>query len=351
MSNRQLPPLVNFTLTLIIIALSLFLLIYGRPLLIPLVVAIVIWYLIITLAQSIQGVPILGKHLSSSLAYFLAILVCFGVIWILVSLIQSNISAIVAAAPAYQERLEQISRHIFNYVGIENPPHLSSTFKELNFNQLAANFAQTATDIASSTGIIFIYVLFMLMEHHSFDQKLSALMKDEGKLKKARSMVQQIAEQVQIYVKIKTLASLLTGFCSYVVLALVGVDFADFWALMIALLNFIPTIGSIIATIFPCILTIVQFDSWTPFLLVAIGLTAIQFFIGNILEPRFMGKSFNLSALVILLSLAVWGHIWGIAGMFLCVPIMVIANIILANFTETKPIAILLSENGEIRES
>ncbi len=345
----KLPKLVNFTLTLIIIALSLFLLIYGRTLLIPLVVAIVIWYLIITIAQSIQGVPILGKHLSSQLAFFLAILVCFGILCLLVALIQSNIAAIVSAAPAYQERLEQISGHIFRYLGIEHPPHLSTTFQELNFNQIAASFAQTATDIASSTGIILIYVLFMLMEHHSYDKKLAALIHDEGKLKKARSLIQQIGRQVQTYVKIKTLASLLTGFCSYLVLASVGVDFADFWALMIALLNFIPTIGSIIATLFPCILTIVQFDSWTPFLIVAIGLTSLQFFIGNILEPRFMGKSFNLSALVILLSLAVWGHIWGIAGMFLCVPIMVIANIILANFPQTKPIAILLSENGEIR--
>ena len=342
--------LLNFTLTLIIIALTLFFLVAGRTLLIPLVVAIVIWYLIITLAGGLQRVPIFGKYLSSSLAFILSILVCFGVLWVLVSLIQSNIASLLASAPAYQERLEQISQKVFAHIGIKHPPKLSTTFQELNFNQLAASFAQLATDIASNTGVILIYVIFMLLEHHSFDKKLSALIKDKTKLTKARSLIQQIATQVQSYVVIKTFASILTGICSYIVLSLVGVDFADFWALIICLLNFIPTIGAIIATIFPCLLTIVQFDSWTPFLIVAISLTAIQFYIGNILEPRLMGKSFNLSALVIILSLALWGHLWGIAGMFLCVPIMVIMNIILANFSETKSIAILLSEQGEIRK-
>lgn len=338
--------LLNFTLTLIVVALTVVFLITWRALLIPLVVAIVIWYLIITLSQMFQ---MLSKRISSKIALLLAILLCFGILWIIGSLIQSNISSIISSAPVYQERMEQISQNIFKRIGFEHPPRIADTFQELNFNQLAAGLAQTATEIASNTGIIFIYVLFLLWEHHSFDQKLDALINNEEKLKKVRSLISRVGVQVQSYIKIKTLASLLTGVCSYLVLAFVGVDFAAFWALMIALLNYIPTIGSIIATIFPCLLTLVQFDSWTPFLIVAIGLTSIQFYIGNILEPRLMGKSLNLSALVIILSLAAWGHIWGIAGMFLCVPIMVIVNIILANFPQTKPIAILLSEKGEIR--
>lgn len=347
--TNHMPTLLRFTLSLIIIALTLSFLVYGRTLLIPLVVAIVIWYLIVTISTAIQAIPFFGKHLSSPFALFLAIVVCLIALALLFFHIRANITAIVISAPIYQERFEWIIQQIFKSLGIKHPPNISNTLSEFNFNQIAASLAQTATEIASSTTIILIYVIFLLMEQHSFDQKLQALIPEDTKLSKARHMIRQIAEQVQSYIKIKTFASVLTSVLSYVILRLVGVDFADFWALMIFMLNYIPTIGAIIATIFPCILTLVQFDSWIPFIIVAIGLISTQFYIGNILEPRLMGKSFNISALVIILSLAVWGHIWGIAGMFLCVPIMVIVNIILANFPDTQPIAILLSEKGEIK--
>ena len=95
-------------------------------------------------------------------------------------------------------------------------------------------------------------------------------------------------------------------------------------------------------------LILFQFGDSFLFAFVTIVLVSIQFLVGNFLEPRVMGKSFNLSGLVILLSLALWGAIWGIIGMFLCVPITVIATIILANFQTTRPIAVLLSEDGSL---
>ena len=85
-----------------------------------------------------------------------------------------------------------------------------------------------------------------------------------------------------------------------------------------------------------------------PFIIIAVGLGAAQFVIGNVLEPRMMGKSLNLSSLVVIISLAVWGSIWGVTGMFLSVPITVIMMIVLAEFQQTRPIAILLSADGKI---
>ena len=140
----------------------------------------------------------------------------------------------------------------------------------------------------------------------------------------------------------------MTGVLSYLVLVTVGVDFAALWGMLIFLLNFIPTIGSILAVIPPILLSLVQFKGLTPFFIVMSSLISIQIIIGNILEPRLAGKSLNLSPLVILLSLVLWGKIWGIVGMFLCVPITVILNIVLANFESTKSIAIMLSANGKI---
>lgn len=158
----------------------------------------------------------------------------------------------------------------------------------------------------------------------------------------------RIADNIRSYLTIKTLVSLLTGVLSYIVLSLFDVNYPAFWGFIIFLLNYIPTIGSMIGVIFPALLTLVQFDSYLPFLGVTIVLTAVQFTIGNILEPYLMGNRLNLSGLVIIISLAVWGAIWGITGMILSVPLMVILLIILAALPSTRPIAILLSSNGAI---
>jgi len=119
--------------------------------------------------------------------------------------------------------------------------------------------------------------------------------------------------------------------------------------MLIFFLNFIPNIGAIVATVFPALLALIQFQTWGPFIIITTGLVSLQFIIGNIIEPRFMGKSLNLSTLVIMISLSVWGAIWGILGMFLSVPITVIMMIVFAHFEATKPVAILLSQDGRIK--
>ena len=143
--------------------------------------------------------------------------------------------------------------------------------------------------------------------------------------------------------------SSLTGVLSYIFLRIVDVDFAGVWGLLIFLLNFIPTVGSIIATIFPAMIALAQSDGYTLFLLVLAGIGILQVCIGNIIEPRLMGNSFNLSPIVILLNLGLWQYIWGIPGMFLCVPFLIILTIILSHFPKTRPIAIILSSDGRLR--
>jgi predicted PurR-regulated permease PerM len=162
-------------------------------------------------------------------------------------------------------------------------------------------------------------------------------------------LIEKINIDIKTYINIKTLTSLITALLSFIVMKIAGVHFAEFWALLIFLLNFIPTIGSIMAVIPPSLLSLIQFDnSYTTAILVIIFLISIQFLIGNIIEPKFLGESLNLSPLVIILSLGLWGNIWGIVGMFLCVPLTVIASIILAKFPKTRPIAVFLSSDGRV---
>ena len=240
------------------------------------------------------------------------------------------------------------SIQVSGWFGIVEPPSIRDVFRQFDLASLITGFAETATRIASNAGVILIYVLFLLIEQRVFARKLSALLPDPDHEASARELLHRIQERIETYVWIKTLTSLLTGGISYVILVSVGVDYAAFWGLVIFMLNYIPTIGSLMGIVFPTLLTIIQFGSLTPFLIVFVLLAGTQVTIGNYVEPRLMGSSLNVSPLVVILSLALWGSIWGIAGMLLCVPFTVIAMIICAHFPQTRKVAQLLSQNGNI---
>lgn len=162
-------------------------------------------------------------------------------------------------------------------------------------------------------------------------------------------ILQRIGDEIQPYVWLKTVTSLTTGVASYTVMKIVGVNFAEFWALLIFALNYIPYIGALLRVVFPAVLTLVQYDTFRPFLITTVMLTVIQFSIGSILEPRLMGKGLNLSPLIMLVALSVWGTIWGVVGMFLAVPLMVVVMIVCSHFAATRPLAIIMSADGELR--
>jgi predicted PurR-regulated permease PerM len=142
----------------------------------------------------------------------------------------------------------------------------------------------------------------------------------------------------------------MTGFCSYIVLLLVGVEAPLFWAFLIFILNFIPTVGSLIATLFPAIFALFQFGEFSQSLIILSVVGSIQVVFGNFVEPKLMGSTLNISPLVVFLTLALWGLIWGITGMLLSVPITVSIIIIMSEFPGTRPIAILLSQKGLIKD-
>ena len=133
----------------------------------------------------------------------------------------------------------------------------------------------------------------------------------------------------------------------FVVMLLVGVDFALFWAILIGLLNYIPFIGSLIGVIFPVLLAVAQFGSIQTALLVLVLLTAAQLWVGNGLEPKMIGKKVNLSPFVVLVSLGLWTSLWGVAGSILAIPLTSILAIIFSHFDGTRPLAVLLSDDPE----
>lgn len=318
----------------------------GKPLLVPLAIAVLVWYGINALSHLFARA--LFKGSANWLSLLLALITIAVGAGIVVNIIQSNIADVRQAAPTYKTDLDQWLVRVYDLLGIEDLPTLSQFVASVDIGPMVANFAGALTGILGDLALIVVYVGFLLVEQKTFPNKLARMFPEPGKHRQAREVIDNIQSQIQTYIWIKTLVSVVTGLVGYVVLTLVGVDFASFWAFSIFLLNYIPIIGSAIATLFPALLTLIQFETFTPFLIVGIGLISAQFIVGNVIEPKLMGKSLNLSPMVVLLSLALWGGLWGIPGMFLCVPIMVIFLIVLSHFSATQPLAVLLSERGEL---
>ena len=188
-----------------------------------------------------------------------------------------------------------------------------------------------------------------MLEQGTFKRKIKAIFPEQENRNSIMSILSHAQDDIQTYLWIKTVTSTLTGLISYFVLLAAGVDFAAFWAFTIFLLNFIPTIGSIVATLCPALLALIQFDTVSQFFIVLIGVGFIQLMVGNFLEPKLMGNTLNVSPFVVMMSLTLWGSIWGIAGMFLSVPITVVMLIVFAHFKNTRYIAILLSGDGDLK--
>lgn len=197
-------------------------------------------------------------------------------------------------------------------------------------------------NIVSYVFLTLLFMLFMLAENGDLTKRLFQAF-PEAQARNLARIVANIDGQVQQYLLTKTLISMGTGLFTSIILWLLGVDFALLWGFLAFLLNFIPNVGSIVATILPFFLSLLQFESLTIPLMVLFLLGGVQVTMGNFVEPKVMAFSLNLSALIILVSLIFWGWLWGIVGMILAVPITATLKIVCENIEPLKPVAVLMS--------
>lgn len=205
---------------------------------------------------------------------------------------------------------------------------------------LISGFVNSVTTILGDVFLILLFWLFMCSGKAAFELKLDKIF--GGSDQRMMTLYKKITGQIQSYILIKTVISLITGLGTGIIVWLFGGDFAIFWGLLTFLLNFIPNIGSLIATILPVLFLMLKFGaSWQAFV-PAILLVVNQNVIGNYLEPVYLGRHMNLSTVFVLLSLLLWGWVWGLSGMFLAVPLSAIMVIIFENIDSMKPIAYIL---------
>jgi AI-2 transport protein TqsA len=341
--------LVTVALAFGIVISTFYVLSIGEQFFVPLVMAVLAVYLVDILGRLIRKVSVGGYSVPAAISIVLAFAIIFGLGFVLVEIIAQNARHVAAAAPKYQARLQQLQAEIFSKFGIEEPPELRQLLRAIDLPTFFGAVAKGVATVLEDVTLIVIYGVFIMLERRFIPVKVQALFPDPERRKNAIRIIRRIDRDIHTYLGVKTAVSLTSALLAYVLMRTIGLDFAEFWALLVFLLHFIPTIGVIVATILPTLLAAVQFDSLGPVLAVGIGITAIAQLMGNIVEPNVMGETLNLSPLTVIFSLIAWGSVWGIVGAFLCVPLTVILVIVLSNFKSTRWVSILLSKTGEIR--
>ena len=338
----------NLSSRLLLIALILLGLYLGKDLLIPFVIALVIWYLLNSLNKLFSRIRINKKSLPGYLLLILSGLTLTLFSYSIAKLVLVNFDNFVVEYPKYHTNFLAMTSKFSS--SFDLPISLDELVENANLTSLLSGAVDSSLGFVGTFFLIVLYVIFLLIEQKIVDQKLKQIFKERAEYARFLSIGKKVNESIHTYVSIKTGLCLLAGIISYIVLLIIGVDFAVLWGFLIFMLNYIPIIGAFVGIIFPTLIAIVQFGGYVEPLLVICLLSGIQLIIGNFVEPKILGTRLNLSPLVVIVALTFWGSIWGIAGMFLCVPITVIMMIIFSQFDSTRNIAILLSGGKVVDE-
>lgn len=328
-----------------------FVLYYTRSIILPFALAVFISYVLNPLITFFEK-----KKIPVSVAIILAIIITFLILNLFGILIYGSIKSFAADFPQYEARLNNIYESALKFLDVPQTPikdmdeipegdrfGILSNIRNLSISGIILNTLGSIMNFLSNTALVLLFLLFILIGRKQLTHKIEYAFPPETSTRIA-SVITNINKEIQKYLVAKTLVSFLTGTLVTIVLLLFDVEFALVWGVLAFLLNFIPNIGSFIATILPLAIAFFQYNDRLILLLwIAITLVAIQFTVGNIIDPRIVGRSLNLSPLVVLFSLIFWGWLWGIIGMFLAVPLAVIAKIVFENIDSLRFISVLMS--------
>ena len=321
----------------------------GAPVIVPVVEALVVWFVLNAMANGLRRMPLLG-----GVPWWVAILLSAVVVLVLGLLVLvSTVATVVAIGPqaaGLQQALDPTVGRLANAFGFDAAALVDRALDGLGLESMVRSVVAGMIGLVSHFSIVGIYVGFLLVDQQFFRHKLAALVPDPVRRERTSALFGRIGDGIQRYLWIMTMVSALTAGLSYLILLAAGVDHAFFLAATIFVLNYIPTIGSIIGTVLPAFFALLQHQALGPVLAVLAGVGLVQFVVGNIVLPRLAGRSLNISLSVTILSLFLFGGLWGVTGMFVALPLTAMLVIIFQNFEATRPIAVLLSRTGKLDE-
>ncbi len=313
----------------------------AEPLLVPFLLSVFIALIFSPLLLLLKSWKVPGAA-----AILLIVFFVIGLGSIMGAVVGSSIQDFRQDLPEYQARLQNMTEGLLSWlaakgIGIE-AESLRQTINPGVVMQMAGNTLASFGNVMTNAFLILLTVIFILAEEVGFADKLAQARGGAG----SSEALASFSSSVNRYLGIKTALSLLTGLLVIVMLWAMGVDYPVMWGLLAFLLNFVPTVGSILAAVPAVLLALLQL---TPLMagLVAGGYVLINVVVGNVIEPRWMGKGLNLSPLVVFLSLVFWGWVLGPVGMLLSIPLTILVKIGLEGDAQTRWIGIMLGASQD----
>ena len=309
---------------------------FAGPVILPLIIAWLLSYLIGPVVNFMTQ-----RKIPATLAVFVIIVVLLGIFYLSGTFLYSRFSAFVAAYPKYHDRMTELIAMVSARWNLEFDPFAGINWGQ-NIGRILVTFSQSIFGFVSKLVLVLIFLFFILLGKPFFRYKiLKSFSADDAD--QIAGIAFSITAQIRRYLGLQFIISGTTGVLVWFALTLIGVDFAVTWGALAFFLNFIPAVGSIVASIPPIVLALVQFyPSLWPGVITGFALLTIQLGMGNGIAPKVLGDQLNLSPVVVLLSLMFFGWLWGIVGALLSVPIAAAIKIVCENIQTLHPISVMM---------
>jgi predicted PurR-regulated permease PerM len=330
----------RFSVGLIVIFVLGIVLKAAREVIYPFILAIFISYIVDPIIAFI-----LRLKIPKTAAIVLILLGAFAVLSLIGIVVYSSGKTLAAELPRFEQRITDLTGWLEKGVGGMPLKHrVASYIDKVNLQGVASFVLRGLGPVLGLFGKLFLLFLFLAFIVSGRGRVTAKVRKSLSPQRAAQVLdaVEKINFQVRKYLVIKTVMSLINGVSVWVVLAIFGVDFALLFGFLAFLLNYIPNIGSLVATVLRVGFALFQFGTiWTPLwiLVITVGMDQVM---GNLVEPRLMGKGLGLSPLVLIFSLVFWGWLWGIPGMVMAVPLVAVIKIVCQNIPSLRPAAVLI---------
>jgi len=335
----------NFLSILITSLVVFFLLHFGKFIFIPLFFSLFFYVILNSISEEIINISnkinIKINEFSSSFILF-SIFIFF--VYFFFKVLKTNITEVIENIDLYQNNLNKLLLY-FSNTPINNLFNESIILESFNLINIFTYLLNMVTGFAGNFSMIIFLLIFLVIEKKFLKLKINKVIKNKTKLK----VFSNINNDIYNYFRIKAFTSFLTGVLTFIILFLFDSDLDIAFGILSFFLNFIPYVGSLISILLPIVFSIVENFNFMYSIIIFVLLFISHLLIGNLLENKLMGKALNISPIALLIFLSIMGKLWGISGMFLGVPIIVVLVIILNNFKQTKNIAILLSEKGNLK--
>lgn len=339
-------PLLNLVLGLVLAIAVGWLLYIGRSIILPILTAVIVVYVIVTASEALRKLP--GMDRLPLIVLRFAVLLVFTLIFSAMAIVvTTTVREIAAVAPVYEANLERLLDTLALEFHLDAQLVIAEaravTIDQIDLRRSVLAILGGFTSVGASVFLVIFYSAFLLAERGGFPAKIRAAFKNETHADQVSDIISDMNQKIGKYLATKTLINVVLGVISFVILEVMQVDFALFWAIVIALFNYIPYVGSSVGVALPVLLSIAQFGSVSTTLILLALLTGAQIFVGNYLEPKLIGKQLNLSPFVVIVALVFWSALWGVSGAILAIPMTSVVTIVLSTFPETRFLAVMLA--------